>query len=50
MDTCAACKKPLTLLIENDEEDDVMEGSPAQQNGQEVPDDLRLACGCHFHW
>ncbi|KAL2017861.1 hypothetical protein VTK56DRAFT_1606 [Thermocarpiscus australiensis] len=39
--TCKACDDPLTLTLEPEEPGD---------EGQTVPDDLLLPCGCHFHW
>lgn len=39
MATCKACEEPLFLSVEDDEVGD-----------EQVPDDLALSCGCHFHW
>lgn len=32
---CVACHEPLVF---------------PNEDGVEVPDDLQLPCGCHFHW
>jgi hypothetical protein len=53
---CAACHQPLVVEIEleySDEEMETGESSAAGPSGsqpQTVPDDVQLACGCHFHW
>ena len=39
MAACKACEDPLFLSIEDEEVGD-----------EKVPDDLALACACHFHW
>lgn len=44
MSVCATCRNPLTLAIDDDDED----GSAA--SGRTVPDDVELNCGCHYHW
>lgn len=54
MTTCAVCQTPLTLEIERDEDDKdqttcIAEPSSLQRH-HTVPDDVELACGCHFHW
>ncbi|KAK8049372.1 hypothetical protein PG994_011102 [Apiospora phragmitis] len=41
MSACKVCEEPLLLEVEDDEN----EGQT-----QQVPDDLQLGCGCHFHW
>lgn len=41
MSACKACEEPLTLEVEDEQN----EGQT-----QQVPDDLQLGCGCHFHW
>ncbi|KAF4819067.1 hypothetical protein CGCTS75_v011801 [Colletotrichum tropicale] len=43
---CKACQDPLVISIEPDSED---EGQGTEET-QNVPDDLELPCGCHFHW
>lgn len=48
-DTCAACEEPLLLSIESDSEDESTNGK-AQHQHENVPDDVELSCGCHFHW
>lgn len=52
MALCVTCQKPLTLYIEPDEEDeDEGMGNESSANaGSYVDDDVRLQCGCHFHW
>ncbi|KAH8671152.1 hypothetical protein BX600DRAFT_434275 [Xylariales sp. PMI_506] len=42
MASCKVCDEPLLLQLD----DDVFEGGEPQS----IPDDLELACGCHFHW
>ncbi|KAK3350190.1 hypothetical protein B0T25DRAFT_261852 [Lasiosphaeria hispida] len=39
--TCKACDDPLVLTLDPEDSGD---------EGQTVPDDLELPCGCHFHW
>ena len=39
MATCKECEEPLFLALEDEEAGD-----------EQVPDDLALSCGCHFHW
>jgi len=39
---CKICEDP--LVVEVEDEDD------GNTEPQTVPDDLQLACGCHFHW
>ena len=41
MATCKLCQDPLAIEIDPEESGD---------EGQTVPDDLELRCGCHFHW
>ncbi|WYZ42040.1 hypothetical protein EsH8_V_000935 [Colletotrichum jinshuiense] len=43
---CKACEDPLVISIEPDSEDEGQAGDEPQN----VPDDLELPCGCHFHW
>ena len=51
MAACVSCEKPLTLLIEHDEDDeDQSMGDPSINAGSYVDDDVQLNCGCHFHW
>lgn len=55
MATCAACKEPLTVDIEPDDEDEDEGVSTTASSGaavgtKTVPDDVELTCGCHFHW
>lgn len=55
---CAACGKP--LFVELDESEDLDADDTAMAGGESsdapaarfctVPDDVRLHCGCHFHW
>jgi hypothetical protein len=40
-ETCKSCHDPLTLTLDPEESGD---------EGETVPDDLLLPCGCHFHW
>ncbi|KAF2195856.1 hypothetical protein K469DRAFT_545859 [Zopfia rhizophila CBS 207.26] len=55
MAACVACKRPLVLELEPDEEEYVNIGGPSSGKApatepETVPDDLHLNCGCHFHW
>ncbi|KAF2759968.1 hypothetical protein EJ05DRAFT_474996 [Pseudovirgaria hyperparasitica] len=52
MSVCVACKKHLVLDIDfsDDDEDTSMGGSSSAQPTKQVPDDVHLSCGCHFHW
>ncbi|TQN72012.1 hypothetical protein CSHISOI_03525 [Colletotrichum shisoi] len=43
---CKACEDPLVIVLEPESDD---EGYTAE-DPQNVPDDLELPCGCHFHW
>lgn len=40
-ETCKSCQDPLVLALDPEESGD---------EGETVPDDLLLPCGCHFHW
>ncbi|EXF75942.1 hypothetical protein CFIO01_00427 [Colletotrichum fioriniae PJ7] len=44
---CKACEDPLIITIDPDSEDEDNQTGDEPQN---VPDDLELPCGCHFHW
>lgn len=60
--TCVACHDPLVMTVDPDSDSDSESGeagpsSSAQASSSSsapqattVPDDLRLPCGCHFHW
>lgn len=52
MTTCAKCDKPLEVEISPDEDEGEMEmeASYPGDTTQTFPDDVKLACGCHFHW
>ncbi|KAL9120702.1 MAG: hypothetical protein Q9187_002743 [Circinaria calcarea] len=57
MTTCSVCQTPLTLEIEPEEEekqeedeDQNVAGPSNSKSHQTVPDDVELACGCHYHW
>lgn len=41
MSVCKACEEPLVFRPDPEEDDEEV---------GEVPDDLQLPCGCHFHW
>ena len=45
MSVCATCQIPLTLAVNDDDNEDGTEIS-----GRTVPDDVELSCGCHYHW
>lgn len=47
--TCAACHDPLVMTLDPDSDVEDQPSSSTSQ-AQTVPDDLHLACGCHFHW
>ena len=48
MSRCRICEQPLVIELDTDSFDE----AAASSVGEFVtsPDDLRLACGCHFHW
>lgn len=48
MSTCKACNE--ALVFRPDEATDDFEGQAGENNGLVVPDDLKLGCGCHYHW
>jgi len=54
MAACVACKKPLVIELEPDEDEDVEMGGSSGKGPaptrETVPDDVHLNCGCHFHW
>ncbi|KAI1389916.1 uncharacterized protein F4822DRAFT_218168 [Hypoxylon trugodes] len=41
MAACKICEQPLTLEVDDEDGTD---------EKQFIPDDLKLSCGCHFHW
>jgi len=54
---CVACEEPLVLNIhESDSESDMEIGDSGASSKAsatpaiEVPDDVLLQCGCHYHW
>ncbi|KAF4120995.1 RING protein [Geosmithia morbida] len=46
MATCKLCRDPLVFQIE----DEADKENAGKASAEEVPDDLELPCGCHFHW
>ncbi|CAH0059288.1 unnamed protein product [Clonostachys solani] len=40
MAACKTCNEALVFRLDDDDDD----------NDMQVPDDLELRCGCHFHW
>ena len=51
MSACAKCDKLLEVEIELEEDSDTEMGASSSGDAtQKVPDDVRLPCGCHFHW
>jgi hypothetical protein len=44
MAACKACSEAL-VFRPDDNGDDIEQGGAV-----ELPDDLELPCGCHFHW
>lgn len=43
MSNCKSCEEALVLLSGYDDDDESMAY-------EEVPDDVALLCGCHYHW
>lgn len=51
MGDCVQCHEPLMLKVEETpDEPGVPTASYANGHSHYVPDDVELACGCHFHW
>ena len=51
MAVCAKCQKLLEVEISPDDDSDVeMGASSPGDTTQTFPDDVKLSCGCHFHW
>lgn len=51
MTTCAVCEKPLTLLVEEDNDGENSDiPVAASSDSSDIDDDVTLHCGCHFHW
>ncbi|KUJ15741.1 uncharacterized protein LY89DRAFT_783015 [Mollisia scopiformis] len=48
MTVCRLCSQALTIELDSDSFDEATSSSVGQP--QTAPDDLLLACGCHFHW
>ncbi|TVY92452.1 hypothetical protein LAWI1_G000494 [Lachnellula willkommii] len=48
METCKICAQELKIELEPDDFDEATSSTVGA--GQIAPDDLLLACGCHFHW
>lgn len=48
MVVCQSCSQALTVELDSDSFDEATSSSVGQP--QTAPDDLLLACGCHFHW
>ncbi|KAG6012628.1 hypothetical protein E4U43_007712 [Claviceps pusilla] len=44
MSLCKTCEEPLVIRLDDDADD----GNPLE--AETVTDDLKLRCGCHFHW
>lgn len=40
MAACKTCNEALVFRLDGDDD----------ENDMQVPDDLELRCGCHFHW
>lgn len=53
MDLCKICNKPLIMVIDPEENDELglaSRSEAVQTTGTvTVPDDVGLNCGCHFH-
>lgn len=52
MSVCVVCDEPLVLNIADSDDDSDVEisGSSATARANQVPDDVHLHCGCHYHW
>lgn len=51
MSTCAKCNQPLEVQIGPDDDSDLeMSASEPGDVTETFPDDVKLPCGCHFHW
>ncbi|PSK46228.1 hypothetical protein B9Z65_5196 [Elsinoe australis] len=51
MGDCVQCHEPLMLKVEETpDEPGVPTASYANGHSHYLPDDVELACGCHFHW
>lgn len=49
MGQCKKCERPLTIMIDwDDEASDPDQAGASSEN--EVPDSVELQCGCFFHW
>lgn len=48
MAACEQCGQALTVELDSDSFDEATSSSVGRP--QTAPDDLQLACGCHFHW
>ena len=47
MATCVICETSLILRVDDEEQDDDLNGS---NNNVHIDDDVHLKCNCHFHW
>ncbi|RAR01455.1 zinc ion binding protein [Stemphylium lycopersici] len=53
MSGCVICKNPLEVEVERDEDEEYAAGSSGKAPAaapETYPDDVKLSCGCHFHW
>ena len=51
MAACAKCNNTLEVEIGPEDDSDVeMGASSPDTTTEKIPDDVRLPCGCHFHW
>lgn len=48
MAVCKVCSQPLVVELDADSFDEATSSSVG--TATTAPDDLLLACGCHFHW
>lgn len=49
--TCVVCHDPLVMTVDPDSDvEDQPSSSSSAAQAETVPDDLGLACGCHYHW
>jgi hypothetical protein len=48
MAVCKVCSQPLVVELDPESFDEATSSSVGEAST--APDDLLLACGCHFHW
>jgi hypothetical protein len=55
MSVCVACNNPLEVEVDRDSDDEYEHGASSSSKApaaapETVPDDVKMNCGCHFHW